>query len=176
MMTINDIKKIEQTLDITLPAKLVKTYLANETEGANEFEKLRGYFITDADTLIRLNQRLRTRGLFKKPFSKEHFAIGYAFKTNYYLIDLKDENLYVYLVMNNKTWAYRPDNIIENERGKLDFHISQTIMHIEMLRNAKRREELGIPAPAATAEETYKMLDEMWERNAQIKKERGEKW
>lgn len=165
-MTTEDIKKIEQALNIILPAELVDKYLNNPVIGIEEFESLAETFITDPDVLIRKNLKLREKGLQKKPFSKFHFCIGHAHKTDYYLIDLRDEKVEVYGIENNKTWAYRPDDLSENKlTGGLESHLSMVLNFYEMKKDHKIREERGDPESVMTAEHVYEALDKMWEEN-----------
>jgi len=166
-MTIANIKQIEDTLSIAIPEELKEKYTSNILDGIEEFPEIMGYFILNADEIIKMNQRLRKKGLWKNLFPEHLLAIGHD-RNEYYLVDLREKPLRVFRAMNNKTWAYNPDNLENNlvcsvpEREGLDTFIEVfTLSYLHMKREEKMRKELGIPAYETTGDETNKILEEM---------------
>jgi hypothetical protein len=166
-MTSDDIKQIERLLGMTLPEELVEKYTSNILEGIEEFPELKGFFILEPKVLIQVNQRLRRKGLWKKPFPEHLFVIGRA-GNEYYLIDLREKPLRVFRVMNNKTWAYDPSDLEDNlvcsvpeQEGLSTFIKILPLSFLHMKREEKMRGELGVPGCELTGDEMNKMLDEM---------------
>jgi hypothetical protein len=180
-LTVDDIAKIEQTLEIKLPEELKQKYLSSELDEVDDIEtlglddylnkpeELKNVLIRDPSKLIKLNLRLRKNGLFKRPFHPCHFAIGYEWKTDYYFIDLRDCPLKAYCAMNNKSWAYNPDDLSGNilctpSPGLDTFLESNVLKYVEGAKKRKTDEEAGIPEREYTAEETYAFLQGIKDR------------
>ena len=181
MMTIEEVEKIEQMLDIKLPEELRQKYLSPELDELDAIEtlgledylnkpsELKNYLIRDSNKLIKLNLRLRKNGLFKKPFHPSHFAIGYTRKTNYYFIDLRDPKVIVYSAMNNKSWAYSVDNLAHNilmspNLGFDDFLELYPLSSLKIAQRAKARKEAGIPERQPNTDEVYAFLQGIQDR------------
>ena len=168
-MECNDIKQIETALNMNLPDELVKIYTSNLLDGIEDYPRIKGYFIMEPQIIIRINLRLRDKGLWKKPFPKYFFAIGYPWENEYYLVDLRENPLRVFMVKKNKTWAYDPDDLSKNTvhippHEGLDPYIETCVLSsLRSEQNRKHREELGIPEPKYTAKDVCEFLNKQWE-------------
>ena len=67
-MTLTDIKLVEKDLNIVLPEELVEKYTSNLLAGIEDYPELAELFFMEPIVLVRLNKRLREKGLFKMKF------------------------------------------------------------------------------------------------------------
>lgn len=172
-MKIEDVNKIEQSLGVKLPGELVDKYLSDFLDGIEEFPEMTGYFIMDPDLLIKINLRLRKHGLQKRPFHYYYYAIGYNYKTNYYLIDLRETPIKVYCVENNRTWEYRPDNLSDNLLLSLDPGLNSylqtyVLSHFNWKREEKARLDANNKERKQSADDIYAFLEKIQERARKV--------
>jgi len=167
-MILDDIKKIETSLDVSLPEELVKKYRSNLLDGIEEFPDIAGLFIMDSDVVIYYNQKLRREGLWKKPFPEHFFLIGYDGKNEYFLVDLRENPLRVFRVMNNKAWRYNPDNLENNlvcsvpdHEGIDSFIEILPLFHLRMNQDQKTVNEFEISESEIIGNDACKMLEQM---------------
>jgi len=165
-MTLFDIEQIENTLSINLPEELKEKYTSNILDGIEEFPEIMGYFMLNADEIIKMNQRLRKKGLWKKPFPEYLLVIGRDEGREYYIADLRESPLRVFRVMNNKTWAYDPEDLSKNtvlpppHEGIGSYIESMPLFHLHLHREARLRKELGVPEPEISGDDMNKMLEQ----------------
>jgi hypothetical protein len=166
-MKTSDIKQIELALNVSLPDELAEKYTACLLDGIEEFPEIAGLLILKPNDIININQKLRRKGLWKKPFPEHFFVIGYE-KNTFYLVDLREKPLRVFRVMNNNAWRYNPDYIennlvcsVPNHEG-LDSYIEiLPSFHLQMKQKQKCSNELEIPKPEATGYAVCKIPEQM---------------
>ncbi len=178
MMSRDDINKIESALNIKLPKELVDQYMSTDFDdldrieelgltGYRNFDFLNSLFIRDPERLIKINQRLRKRGIFKKPWKDQYFAIGYNGKSsNYYFINLTDSRVVVYLTNRTKEWAYDPNNLTNNlilsaPNGLQDYLDCYLLLHLNGAKEEKARSDAGIPERVFTTQDVYDFLEKL---------------
>ena len=166
-MTIAEIKQIETELNIILPEELVKKYSSSLLDGIEVFPEVAELFFQEARTIVHTNSGLRRKGLWKKSFPNHLLVIGCGGNKEYYMVDLREKPLRVFRVMNNKTWAYDPNDLSKNivlmlPHEGLDAYIETfPLFHLHMKQEHKRREEQGIPEYKPSGNEINRMLEQM---------------
>jgi len=167
-MTLTDIKLIESGLSVNLPEELVEKYTSSLLDGIEEFPEISGLFILEPSVIIDMNQKLRRKGLWKKPFPEHLFLIGYDGKNEYFLVDLRENPLRVFRVMNNKAWRYSPDNLENNlvcsvpgNEGIDSFIEILPLFHLRMKQDQEPANELKMSESETTGGNTYKMLEDI---------------
>lgn len=112
IMNLRDIEMIEMALSVCLPDSYKESALESKLQG-NCYESR---FYNDPKKVIKMNKRLRDKGLYGQIFRDNHFAIGYEKEGEiYYFIDLNVKNGCVYQADRTKAWRYSPDDISKNE-------------------------------------------------------------
>lgn len=167
-MTKDDIKYIEEKLDIKLPS----IYLDIVTDKIARYPYIdTNNFFMNPKKIVSVNLRLRKNGIYGSvPLMKKHFVFGCMFPSSYFTynyIDLNEDNGDVYFAKKGKTFPYSPGVKTEiyspSSGGYIEVLLNQTEYTIDKLiedanhseeRYEKRRQEkLNGTAKNYTAEE-----------------------
>ena len=170
-MTLDDVKQIEEELNVTLPMELTKHYVSNLLEGIDDFPLVAELFFMTPETIIKINKGLRANGLWGKGFPLHFFVIGRG-EGEYYITNLREKHLRVYRFMNNKEWAYNTDDLENNLTcsvpGKqgLDTYIkSYPLSFLRSNQVEKRRAEKGLSETELSSDDVYDWLSGLSKRS-----------
>lgn len=184
-MTLEGVLKIEESLGIKLPEYYKKVVLDNPLSPERISERLNinipnpydiktfkkdsyearmisifcDTLYDDPDMVIKLNNRLRGKGLKGKLWMKNLFAISCMYNKEYYFINLDEDEENIYLANNKKDWEYTPENLKNNlAHHDLDSFLSTALI---VLKSQERRRK-GVPeTPIDVNEFLLKMNEEI---------------
>jgi len=145
---------LKRNLILSYPSFIRRSPLLNSPLASEVFNAL----YDDPERLIKMNKRLRKRGLHGKPWLNQLFAIGYRFRDTYSFIDISKEDEAVYLADRTKDGRYNPENLKKNVVHRdIDSYLSTPLIVLNDLeKQAKGEPEVEIDANACLV-----MIDQM---------------
>lgn len=148
-----DFRLIEEELGIALP----ETYKRAALEARISKTRHPSRFYDDPFKIIRMNKRLREKGMYGQPLRENHLIIGYEQDGGvYYFIDVNAEIGNVYQADRTKGWKYSPDDLSNNAMkaySTIEKYIDFMCDLNAMVENSEKN-----PRPEQTDEEKQKMI------------------